>query len=213
MLPHEISHSFYEVVNHRKKFWNILNRKRGSGVISDVELLQQRRSERNSHSYSQMNNNSKRLSQHIDGICDEALVCQICLEPYSVGDKVAVSKYNRSCDHIFHQKCITAWLRRSNTCPCCRHPYINLQSKENDARENVFKKFCMPASSDDDELEPCQFCQIHGIIDPSAASQEKDTENLDLSNTISSVSNQNETSNDLDDAKTISIRSTADLNV
>ena len=41
-------------------------------------------------------------------------VCAICLED---------ADYQlRRCGHIFHKRCITAWKKKSMTCPLCRQP-------------------------------------------------------------------------------------------
>ncbi|AQK57356.1 Putative RING zinc finger domain superfamily protein [Zea mays] len=45
--------------------------------------------------------------------------CAICLEDFQDGVEVAVMAC--SGQHEFHSGCITNWLRRSNTCPMCRH--------------------------------------------------------------------------------------------
>jgi len=41
--------------------------------------------------------------------------CAICLEDY--GNKDLVAKLN--CGHYFHQHCLQAWLKQSETCPYC----------------------------------------------------------------------------------------------
>ncbi|PWZ25095.1 E3 ubiquitin-protein ligase ZNRF3 [Zea mays] len=45
--------------------------------------------------------------------------CAICLEDFQDGVEVAVMAC--SGQHEFHSGCIANWLRRSNTCPMCRH--------------------------------------------------------------------------------------------
>jgi hypothetical protein len=52
-----------------------------------------------------------------------APLCEICLNEYEHGDLVAWSK-NINCKHAFHVECITDWLLRRPTCPCCRQDYI-----------------------------------------------------------------------------------------
>lgn len=44
--------------------------------------------------------------------------CNICLEDMGVADKRAVLK----CKHVFHQKCLAKWMKRSKTCPVDRLP-------------------------------------------------------------------------------------------
>lgn len=44
--------------------------------------------------------------------------CVICMEPYEAGgDRCHVLP---SCGHMFHRRCLRAWLRTSSTCPLCR---------------------------------------------------------------------------------------------
>lgn len=47
--------------------------------------------------------------------CGEFKICPICLE-----DTCEDSK-ELSCKHVFHDKCITEWLKKAHTCPTCRH--------------------------------------------------------------------------------------------
>ncbi|XP_016508287.1 E3 ubiquitin-protein ligase SGR9, amyloplastic isoform X1 [Nicotiana tabacum] len=42
--------------------------------------------------------------------------CVICKEEMREGKDVC----KLPCDHIFHWKCILPWLKKMNTCPCCR---------------------------------------------------------------------------------------------
>ncbi|KAK2971598.1 hypothetical protein RJ640_024234 [Escallonia rubra] len=43
--------------------------------------------------------------------------CVICKEEMREGRDVC----QLPCDHLFHWKCILPWLRKRNSCPCCRH--------------------------------------------------------------------------------------------
>lgn len=54
---------------------------------------------------------------------ENAMVCDICLEPYALNELLAWSR-NVDCPHAFHRDCITSWLLRRATCPVCRKDYI-----------------------------------------------------------------------------------------
>ncbi len=43
------------------------------------------------------------------------MTCSICLEEIRNDSK------ELSCKHVFHDKCITEWLKKAHTCPTCRH--------------------------------------------------------------------------------------------
>lgn len=62
--------------------------------------------------------------------------CAICLCDYTKGDNVVLSS-NTSCLHAFHQECIIEWLvkmQEGTPCPCCRRPFVELESVEVDER-------------------------------------------------------------------------------
>ncbi|XP_055808741.1 E3 ubiquitin-protein ligase SGR9, amyloplastic [Solanum dulcamara] len=42
--------------------------------------------------------------------------CVICKEEMKLGKDVC----KLPCDHFYHWKCILRWLKKTNTCPCCR---------------------------------------------------------------------------------------------
>jgi hypothetical protein len=45
--------------------------------------------------------------------------CSICLDVYNSGDKIAMP-LSLSCNHAFHDECITLWLLQHDHCPLCR---------------------------------------------------------------------------------------------
>ena len=47
---------------------------------------------------------------------DDGVTCVVCHEPVATGQPCV----RLPCDHSFHDPCITAWLRRNNSCPTCR---------------------------------------------------------------------------------------------
>ncbi|KAG8089124.1 hypothetical protein GUJ93_ZPchr0011g28666 [Zizania palustris] len=42
--------------------------------------------------------------------------CSVCLEDFEGGDELK----KMPCSHVFHESCITDWLRVSHLCPLCR---------------------------------------------------------------------------------------------
>ena len=52
-------------------------------------------------------------------ITDEKLLdekCVICLENYQTKEKIT----RLNCNHTFHYKCLSLWVKTQNTCPLCR---------------------------------------------------------------------------------------------
>lgn len=43
-------------------------------------------------------------------------ICSICCDNYENDDECIITK----CNHIYHKKCIDAWLDKNITCPMCR---------------------------------------------------------------------------------------------
>jgi len=60
-----------------------------------------------------------------DGLEDYCLgtICTICLRCFVPNDVVACS-HNPSCNHLYHELCISGWLARKSTCPSCRQEYL-----------------------------------------------------------------------------------------
>ena len=72
---------------------------------------------------SQCKNIGKWLSSGDYYCCKHApkkqISCVICLSPI-------IDAYYLSCGHYFHRKCISRWLKKSNNCPTCREPVIDM---------------------------------------------------------------------------------------
>lgn len=54
--------------------------------------------------------------------------CAVCLGCYDVGESVVWSA-NPSCQHAFHEECVTDWLikiQEGNPCPCCRSIFADV---------------------------------------------------------------------------------------
>jgi Ring finger domain len=43
-------------------------------------------------------------------------LCSICMEPHVKGEFIVESQ----CKHIFHDHCMSEWLKIKQTCPMCR---------------------------------------------------------------------------------------------
>ena len=50
---------------------------------------------------------------------DKTNICNICQEDIYEGLKL-----NCNCKYIYHADCLVDWLRRSLSCPLCRHEFI-----------------------------------------------------------------------------------------
>ncbi|RKP09931.1 hypothetical protein THASP1DRAFT_28294 [Thamnocephalis sphaerospora] len=51
---------------------------------------------------------------------EACVICQETLGHCDVKDGTATAVCEMPCEHRFHRDCLAVWLRRSNTCPCCR---------------------------------------------------------------------------------------------
>lgn len=80
-------------------------------------------------------------------VSDDLPMCQICIEPYKVGEKVSWSK-TCACMHHFHYECIIPWLDLHDECPVCRSSYVSME-------DNVVED-----KYDKTEL---MFCATHGL--------------------------------------------------
>ncbi|XP_062075960.1 E3 ubiquitin-protein ligase SDIR1-like [Humulus lupulus] len=47
---------------------------------------------------------------------EDEQVCAVCLEEFSNGEEVAIT----TCNHSYHNPCITKWLALRKSCPYCR---------------------------------------------------------------------------------------------
>jgi len=51
--------------------------------------------------------------RHAEGGEDK---CPVCFSDYEKDEELTVLP----CSHTFHTGCVTEWLKRHNSCPCCR---------------------------------------------------------------------------------------------
>lgn len=68
---------------------------------------------------------------------DALVTCEICLEDFHEGDKVAGSP-NEQCIHEFHEECISEALQRTTTCPCCRREYLHPEAPTMEEPDSSF---------------------------------------------------------------------------
>ncbi|KEI42092.1 uncharacterized protein L969DRAFT_83957 [Mixia osmundae IAM 14324] len=53
---------------------------------------------------------------------DTMTSCPICQDDFQI-DEMAI-KLPKPCNHVFHQDCLTPWLKTSGTCPVCRYELV-----------------------------------------------------------------------------------------
>lgn len=58
----------------------------------------------------------------LDGITFSDTTCQICQSEFEQTEHVRVLP----CHHVFHHKCVTAWMARELICPICRRDYSRI---------------------------------------------------------------------------------------
>ena len=51
---------------------------------------------------------------------DSSKECVICFVDYEEDDKIVTLPC--ATQHMFHEECITKWLKSNNTCPLCKEP-------------------------------------------------------------------------------------------
>ena len=65
----------------------------------------------------------KRPGQMVQNMCIDS-TCIICLVKFKAEDVITFSS-DVECRHVFHQACITHWIRLKNHCPCCNRTFLN----------------------------------------------------------------------------------------
>ena len=86
-------------------------RQEREGIVNELNLLP-------------INNNENEISNKLEEIelnqqfkNKEEEKCAICLEVFSIGDKISYLP----CFHFFHSSCIKNWIRIKNKCPFCNN--------------------------------------------------------------------------------------------
>ena len=60
---------------------------------------------------------------------DKNYTCSICLEDINTKNNYSISQ----CNHHFHTKCLTTWLRKNDNCPICRFKLVEtIDDKDKD---------------------------------------------------------------------------------
>lgn len=104
---------------------------------------------------------------------EENIHCRICMEPFQVGDVVAIPKY-AACNHFnFHSQCILPWLVRNNSCPICRGVYVRERRPRRCFLLGMFRWIWGQLRfTEHCQLAESKFCEIHGLILPNVVSNE-----------------------------------------
>ncbi|PKU62382.1 RING-H2 finger protein ATL70 [Dendrobium catenatum] len=65
-------------------------------------------------------------AKRLDPRTVDASCCSICLVNFEEGEgEDKALRLLQECGHLFHAKCVDAWLRRRRTCPVCRSLVVN----------------------------------------------------------------------------------------
>ncbi|KAK4440690.1 hypothetical protein Salat_0403900 [Sesamum alatum] len=72
-----------------------------------------------------------------------AEVCTICLEELLKDDDVSAEVIRLPCSHVYHEDCILKWLRKKQSCPCCRakSPRIQIDNQSSIASAYSYVDF------------------------------------------------------------------------
>mmetsp|Transcript_7301 Transcript_7301/g.11083 ORF Transcript_7301/g.11083 Transcript_7301/m.11083 type:complete len:271 (+) Transcript_7301:237-1049(+) len=81
-------------------------------------------------------------------IAEEENTCPICLLNYEDGDIVSTGS---KCEHLFHKDCISQWLEKHSSCPCCRSDMLRLPNVRRQERENNYGNDAEDNSDDNND--------------------------------------------------------------
>ena len=110
--------------NIRQEFNQSLENIRQEYNQSFENIRQEIESMRNELNLLPINNNENEISNKLEEVelneqfkNKEEIKCGICLEIFSIGDKISYLP----CFHFFHSSCIKSWIRIKNKCPFCKN--------------------------------------------------------------------------------------------
>ena len=110
--------------NIRQEFNQSLENIRQEFNQSFENIRQEIESMRNELNLLPINNNENEISNKLEEVelnekfkNKEEIKCGICLEIFSIGDKISYLP----CFHFFHSSCIKSWIRIKNKCPFCKN--------------------------------------------------------------------------------------------
>ena len=66
--------------------------------------------------------------------------CSICLEDINTKNNFSITQ----CNHHFHTKCITTWLRNNDNCPICRFKLIETIDDDQDTNYIDYSNYIDP---------------------------------------------------------------------
>ena len=110
--------------NFRQEYNQSLENIRQEFNQSFENIRQEIESMRNELNLLPINNNENEISNKLEEVelneqfkNKEEIKCGICLEIFSIGDKISYLP----CFHFFHSSCIKSWIRIKNKCPFCKN--------------------------------------------------------------------------------------------
>jgi len=92
--------------------------------------------------------------------------CAICKEQFSIKteDPDELMVVTLPCQHIFHEPCITPWLKSSGTCPVCRHSLVPQPGDQPTSRSNGTARPGSPQSNSHSRSRPPEASPQPGLI-------------------------------------------------
>ena len=93
-------------------------------------------------------------------INNDDITCNICIEAFHVGEKVAWSKAGGDCKHVFHYDCILPWAVLGHVrCPVCRETFWKRDARISPCGRRIESESAV-------EMRQSTFCVRHGLQRP-----------------------------------------------